>query len=125
MTRLAPYHRPSRPPTGPLTERLAVDERLRIEDFDHRDQLEVGVLHFPDDLLVWRELEDLRLGGHAAVAGPVGDDGVAVSQALHAGSETEGVSWDIFLADFPDDLVLRIDLDDAVSVAAGDQRVQT
>src|SRR6266404_3310804 len=54
---------------------------------------------------------------------PITDDGVAVWQPLQPGDKEERVARDVVLAHLPDNRVLRIDLDEAMIIAAGDQRV--
>ena len=90
-----------------------------------RQHVELGVVHiFPDDLFVFGDLRDLRQAWHAAAARlPVDKHGVAVRQALKARNRPQRPLGQFVFGDFPDLLGVLVELDDLVTVAAGDQGV--
>lgn len=78
-------------------------------------------IELPYDLFGFRfDLdEDGLVGAGVAVA----DEVVAVREELEGGDPGEGDSREVFLGDFPDDLLGRVDLEDRVAVAGGDEGV--
>ena len=78
------------------------------------------VLEAPDELLVRRHLDDLRVL-RAGVA--VDDECVAAGQALGHRHPRKLDAWHVDLIERPDFLARRIHLDDAVAVAGANERV--
>jgi hypothetical protein len=66
-----------------LPGRLLVEADVR--DSDHGAVVVVR----PDDLLVGRELDEVRLAAEGPVSEPVGENRVAVRQALEPGDELQ------------------------------------
>ena len=95
-----------------------------VEELDLVDRLEVRVVvELPDDFLFARHFDDLRLFADVAVAEIDAEDGVAVRETLCAGHEAERIAGEIVFIQFPHDLFLRVEFDDFVAVAAGDEEV--
>src|SRR5262245_48402541 len=78
------------------------------------------VLEGPDDLLVARDLDELRVVG-AGVA--VADDEVPAGEPFQGGDPLEVDPGELVLLDPPDDLARGVDLDDPIAAAGGDEGV--
>lgn len=71
----------------------------------------------PDDLLVGGDFEEWGAIGYAFVDEPVADYGIAVWEAVDAADPVEFYVGQILLSEMPDDFIVGIDFDDAVTIA--------
>ncbi len=81
------------------------------------------IVNLPDDFFVGGDFEYLGLFADVAVASPVADDRVAVWKSLDVADKAQRIPFEIVFVDPPDDLVIGVDLDDAVPVSAAYESV--
>src|SRR5688500_6259907 len=105
-----------------MIPRLPDHAALQVEDVDGGEVVaEDGeVLEAPDDLLVAGDLDELW--GLRTSMG-VAEDQVAVWQGVERRHPGEGDAGKLLLLQAPDHFARTVHLDDAIAVAAGDDRV--
>src|SRR5436189_6313267 len=85
----------------------------QVEKIDLVDGLEARVVgEFPDDSLVTRHFESLRLFAQEAAGKIIADDGVSVRQTLASGGQSERVPRRFVFAELPGDFQVLIEFDD-------------
>ena len=95
-----------------------------VEELDLIDGLKMGVVgEFPNDFLVARDLEKMRLFAEMAVSKIIAADRIAVGQTLDAGHQAQWIAGDFIFTQFPHGFQRGIEFDHFVTVAAGDEQM--
>jgi len=79
------------------------------------------IFEFPNNFLITRDLEELRLFPDVTMPEVIANQGISVWQALTARGQTQWVAREIIFVQFPNHLLFSVQFQDLVTISAGDQ----